>query len=332
MGSIIVCTGFKEFDAARAGNFGYGKLPNVVTSYDMERMLKTGRVVMKDGRTPKYVTIINCVGSRSEEFNKYCSRVCCMTALKYANEIRSAVPDVRVTNLYTDMNAFGKGCEDFYRRSSERQSVFMMYDKHTPPTVVAAGKHDGCAMLVNLKEMLSGEEVEIPADMVVLMVGMEAREDSAKVARLVNISRDKDGWFIESLPKLDPVSTTTDGVFIAGACASPKDIPETVAQARATTARILAKISQGMIWVEPVYAEIDEDKCSGCRMCNELCPYSAIEYDPEKKRSHIISVMCKACGTCVAACPSGAITARHFTDKQIFEQIEGVLEWASSHV
>jgi len=332
MGSIIVCTGFKEFDATRAGNFGYGKLPNVVTSYDMEKMLKTGRVVMKDGRTPKYVTIINCVGSRSEEFNRYCSRVCCMTALKYANEIRSAVPDVRVTNLYTDMNAFGKGCEDFYRRSSERQSVFMMYDKHKPPTVVAAGKHDGCAMLVNLKEMLSGEEVEIPADMVVLMVGMETREDSAKVARLVNISRDKDGWFIESHPKLDPVSTTTDGVFIAGACASPKDIPETVAQARATTARILAKISQGMIWVEPVYAEIDEDKCSGCRMCNELCPYSAIEYDPEKKRSHIISVMCKACGTCVAACPSGAITARHFTDKQIFEQIEGVLEWASSHV
>jgi len=332
MGSIIVCTGFKEFDATRAGQFGYGKLPNVVTSYDMERMLKTGRVVMKDGRTPKYVTIINCVGSRSEEFNKYCSRVCCMTALKYANEIRSAAPEVRVTNLYTDMNAFGKGCEDFYRRSAEAQAVFMMYDKHNPPTVAAAGKADGCAMLVKLNETLSGEEVEIPADMVVLMVGMEAREDSAKVARLVNISRDKDGWFIESHPKLDPVSTTTDGVFIAGACASPKDIPETVAQARATTARILAKISQGMIWVEPVYAEINEDLCSGCRMCNELCPYSAIEYDPVKKRSHIISVMCKACGTCVAACPSGAITARHFTDTQIFEQIEGVLEWASSHV
>jgi heterodisulfide reductase subunit A len=331
MGSIIVCTGFKEFDATRAASFGYGKLPNVVTSYDMEKMLKTGRVVMKDGRTPKYVTIVNCVGSRSEQFNKYCSRVCCMTALKYANEIRSAVPDARVTNLYTDMNAFGKGCEDFYRRSSERQSVFMMYDKHNPPTVVPARKEDGCNMLVRLNEMLSGEEVEIPADMVVLMVGMEAREDSAKVARLVNISRDKDGWFIESHPKLDPVSTTTDGVFIAGACASPKDIPETVAQARATTARILAKISQGMIWVEPVYAEIDEEKCSGCRMCNELCPYSAIEYDPVKKRSHIISVMCKACGTCVAACPSGAIKARHFTDKQIFEQIEGVLEWASSH-
>jgi len=332
MGSIIVCTGFKEFDATRAARLGYGKLPNVVTSYDMEKMLKNGRVVTKDGRSPKYVTIVNCVGSRSEEFNKYCSRVCCMTALKYANEIKSAVPDVRITNLYTDMNAFGKGCEDFYRRSSEAQSVFMMYDKHNPPAVSAAGKKDGCNMLVNLNETLSGEEIEIPSDLVVLMVGMEAREDSGKVARLVNISRDKDGWFIESHPKLDPVSTTTDGVFIAGACCSPKDIPETVAQARATTARILAKISQGMIWVEPVYAEINEDLCSGCRMCNELCPYSAIEFDEVKKRSHIIGVMCKACGTCVAACPSSAITARHFTDTQIFEQIEGVLEWASSHV
>ena len=331
MGSIIVCTGFQEFDASKAARFGYGKLPNVVTSYDLEKMLRTGRVQTRDGRAPKYVTIINCVGSRSEEFNRYCSRVCCMTALKYGNEIRSAVPNVRITNLYTDMNAFGKGCEDFYMRSAEKEAVFMMYDKHNPPTVSAAGRKDDFGLLVKVDEKLSGEEVEVPADLVVLMVGMQARDDSAKVARLVNISRDKDGWFIESHPKLDPVSTTTDGVFIAGACSSPKDIPETVAQARATTARILAKICQGMIWVEPVYAEIDENACSGCRMCNELCPYSAIEYDPVKKRSHIISVMCKACGTCVAACPSGAIKARHFTDQQIFEQIEGVLEWASSH-
>jgi len=254
-----------------------------------------------------------------------------MAALKYANEIKSAVPDAFITNLYTDMNAFGKGCEDFYRRSSERNTIFMMFDKHNPPAVSAAGKGEGFGMLVKVNETLSGEEVEIPADMIVLMVGMETREDSANVARLVNISRDKDGWFIESHPKLDPVATSTDGVFIAGACASPKDIPDTVAQARATTARILAKICQGEIWVEPVYAEVNEDLCSGCRVCNELCPYSAIDYDAEKKRSKIISVMCKSCGCCVAGCPSGAIKARHFTDKQIFEQIEGVLEWASSH-
>jgi heterodisulfide reductase subunit A len=218
-----------------------------------------------------------------------------MTALKYANEIRSAVPMPGHEPLHRH-ERFGKGCEDFYRRSSERQSVFMMFDKHTPPTVTAAGKNDGCAMLVNLKEMLSGEEVEIPADLVVLMVGMEAREDSAKVARLVNISRDKDGWFIESHPKLDPVSTTTDGVFIAGACSSPKDIPETVAQAARHHGPDPGEDQPGDDLGGAGLREIDEEKCSGCRMCNELCPYSAIEYDPVKKRSHIITSCARRAG------------------------------------
>lgn len=331
-GSIVVCTGFEPFDAAKTSRYGYGILPNVITSYELERMLREGKVQTKGGRLPRYVTIVHCVGSRSKETHPYCSRVCCMTALKYGHEIRSAVPGVKITNLYTDMNAFGKGCEDFYRRSSERDTIFMMYDKWNRGKVKPAGKNDGCELLMVVKEMLSGEEVEIPSDLVVLMVGMEARADSAQVARLVNISRDKDGWFIESHPKLDPVATTTDGVFIAGACQAPKDIPDTVAQARATVARILAKICHGEIEVAPVFAEVDENLCSGCRMCNELCPYQAIVYEEKTKRSNVISVMCKACGTCVAACPSGAIKARHFTDRQICEQIEGVLEWDSSHV
>lgn len=332
VGSIVVCTGFQEFDASRVARFGYGRLPNVITSFELERMLRQGRVLTRDGRPPKYVTLINCVGSRSAEYNHYCSRVCCMTALKYGHEIRSAIPDAYIHNLYTDMNAFGKGCEDFYLRSAERSAIFMMYGQNAPPTIMSARPEDGCGLLVRMHEILSGEEVEIPADLVVLMVGMEARSDSAQVARLVNISRDKDGWFIESHPKLDPVATTTDGVFIAGACQAPKEISETVAQARATAARILAKICHGEIEVAPVFAEVDENFCSGCRMCNELCPYAAIEYSEEKKRSHVISVMCKACGACVAACPSGAIKGRHFTDRQICEQIEGVLEWDSSHV
>ncbi len=331
VGSIVVCTGFQEFDACRVARFGYGRLPNVLTSYELERMLREGRVLTRDGRVPKYVTMINCVGSRSAEYNPYCSRVCCMTALKYGHEIRSAIPNVYIHNLYTDMNAFGKGCEDFYRRSAERNAIFMMYGRNNPPTIVSARAGDGCGLLVRMHEKLSGEDVEIPADLVVLMVGMETRSDSARVARLVNISRDKDGWFIESHPKLDPVATTTDGVFIAGACQAPKDIPESVAQARAAAARILAKICHGEIEVAPVFAEVDENFCSGCRMCNELCPYAAIEYDEATRRSHVISVMCKACGTCVAGCPSGAIKGRHFTDRQICEQIEGVLEWASSH-
>jgi heterodisulfide reductase subunit A2 len=325
VGNVIVATGYKEFDASRVTHYGYGKLPNVITSFDFEKMLRAGRIQTSDGKAPQYVAIIHCVGSRSKEFHTYCSRVCCMTALKYAQEVKSAIPDCYVSDVYIDMHAFGKGHEDFYRRGSEAKTLFLMYGKNDHPVIRKAGPGDDCDMLIEVNEKLSGETIEIPADLVILMVGMEARPDSEAVARLVNISRDKDGWFIESHPKLDPVATTTDGIYIAGACAAPKDIPDSVAQARAAAGRILARAIRGVIDIDAVFAEVDEDKCSGCRICNNLCPYSAITYDLDKKRSSVISALCKACGACVAACPSKAITARHFTDEQIFAQIEGVL-------
>ncbi|MBN2399961.1 MAG: CoB--CoM heterodisulfide reductase iron-sulfur subunit A family protein [Candidatus Aminicenantes bacterium] len=325
VGNVIVCTGYREFAAERVTHFGYGKLPDVITSFDFEKMLQAGRIECCDGTIPKYAAIIHCVGSRSAEFHGYCSRVCCMTALKYVHEIKSAVPSCYVSDLYIDMHAFGKGHEDFYRRTSEVKTMFLMFGKGDHPIIRSAGPKDDCKMLIEVNEQLSGELIEIPADLVILMVGMEAQEDAMETARLVNISQDKEGWFIESHPKLDPVATTTDGIFIAGTCVAPKDIPDTVAQARAAAARILARIAKGKIAVDAVYAEISDDACSGCRICNELCPYSAIEYDDKKKRSHVISAMCKACGACVAACPSGAIKGRHFTDQQILAQIEGVL-------
>jgi heterodisulfide reductase subunit A2 len=325
LGNVVVATGYKEFDAGRVTHYGYGKLPNVITSFEFERMLRAGRVETKDGRLPQYAAIIHCVGSRSKEFHGYCSRVCCMTALKYANEIKSAVPTCYVSDLYIDMHAFGKGCEDFYKQSSEVKTMFLMYGKGDHPVIRKAAPADDCDMLIEVEEKLSGEHIEIPADLVILMVGMEARADSTEVAHLVNISQDKSGWFIESHPKLDPVATTTDGVYIVGTCVAPKDIPDTVAQARAAAARILAKIAKGKIEIDGVFAEVREEQCSGCRMCNELCPYSAIEFDAGKKRSHVIPAACKACGACVAACPSAAIKGRHFTDAQIYAQIEGVL-------
>ncbi len=325
VGSVVVCTGYKEFDASRITHYGYGKLPNVITSFEFEGMLRTGRIETKDGRTPQYFAIVHCVGSRNREFHGYCSRVCCMTALKYAHEIKSAIPTAYVSDVYIDMHAFGKGHEDFYRQSSEAKTLFLMYDKNEHPVIKRAGPKDDCEMLIEVNERLSGEVIEIPADMVILMVGMEARPDADHVARLVNISQDKEGWFIESHPKLDPVATTTEGVYIAGTCAAPKDIPDTVAQARAATARILAKIAREKIEIDAVFAEVDEEHCSGCRVCNELCPYSAIEFNESLRHSRVNSALCKACGTCVAACPSGVITARHFTDRQILAQIEGIL-------
>jgi len=325
IGNVIVCTGYKEFDASRITHYGYGKLPNVITSFELEQMIRAGKIETREGRKPRYVAIIHCVGSRSQEFHSYCSRVCCMTALKYVHEIKSAIPNCYVSDIYIDMHAFGKGHEDFYRRSSEVKTLFLMYEKNDRPVIRRAGPKDDCEMLIEVSEKLSGEQIEIPADLVVLMVGMEAREDSGEVAHLVNISRDKDGWFIESHPKLEPVATTTDGVFIAGTCVSPKDIPDTVAQARAAAARILSKIAKGKIEVEAVFSEVNEKLCSGCRFCNLLCPFSAIEFNELEKHSHIISALCKACGVCVAACPSSAIKGRHFSDKQIMAQIDGLI-------
>jgi len=322
-GSILVCTGYKEFDASKIEAYGYGRLPDVVTSFEFEAMLKAGKIVTKAGKTPRNVAIIHCVGARSNEHHPYCSRVCCTTALKFALEIKSALPEAHVANLYTDMESFGKGCEDFYRRCAEAKTAFFMFDKHHLPAVRKAS--DGSEMLISMRERLTGEEIEVPADLVVLMVAMEPREDSSKVARLVNISGDKDGWFIEAHPKLDPVATTTDGVYIAGACQFPKDIPESATQARAAVARILAKVAQGKIAVDAIYSEVNPKLCAGCKTCVGMCAYGAIEYNDEKHVSNIISAVCKACGCCAAACPAGAIKVRHFTDEQIYAQIEGVL-------
>jgi len=325
IGNVVVCTGYKEFDASRIVHYGYGKLPNVITSFEFEKMLRAGKIKTREGKTPRYVAIIHCVGSRSQEFHTYCSRVCCMTALKYAHEIKSALPECYVSDVYIDMHAFGKGHEDFYRSSSAAKTLFLMYEKGDRPVIHKAGPKDDCEMLIEVNEKLSGEVIEIPADIVILMVGMEAREDSYEVARIVNISQDKDGWFIESHPKLEPVATTTDGVFIAGTCVAPKDIPDTVAQARAAAARILARIAKEKIEIDALYSEVNPNLCSGCRLCNQLCPYNAIEFIEEKKQSHVISALCKGCGVCVAACPSSAIKGRHFTDQQILAQVDGLL-------
>jgi heterodisulfide reductase subunit A len=324
-GSVLVCTGYKEFDASRIEQYGYGRLPDVITSFELEAMLRSGKLQTKAGKQPRYVSIVHCVGSRSDKFHPYCSRVCCTAGLKYAFEVKSALPAVHVSNLYSDMESFGKGCEDFYKKAAEARTSFVMFNKHDLPVIREAAPSDGCNMLITLKEQLSGEEIEMPADLVVLMVSMEPREDASTVARLVNISCDKDGWFIESHPKLDPVATTTDGVYIAGACQFPRDIPESVVQGRAAVARILAKVAQGKIAVDAIYSEVQEKLCSGCRTCNSMCPYGAIEYISDKHLSHIISAVCKACGCCAAACPAGAIKVRHYTDEQIYGQIEGVL-------
>lgn len=324
-GNVVVATGLKTYDPSPMENYGYGKFPNVVTSVEFEKMLLEGKILTKEGKVPKEVAIIHCVGSRNKDIHEYCSRTCCMTALKYANQVCSALPGVNVYELYMDMRAFGKGCEEFYASSSRRNIMFLMFDKEALPIVKKAPAGDTCNLVIEMNERLSGEAVEVPADLVVLMVGAEAQENAKDVAHAVGVSMCGNDFFIEKHPKLDPVATTTDGVYIVGGCQGPKDIPDSVAQARAAASRILGTIAQGEVSVEVTTAVVNEDLCCGCQTCIKVCPYSAVKYDEEKKVSAVNEVLCKGCGTCGSTCPTGAIRSRHFTDQQILSQIEGLM-------
>lgn len=325
-GNVIVATGLKAFDPSGIEQYGYGKLADVYTSSEFELMLKSGTIKTSGGFTPNHIAIIHCVGSRNKNYHEYCSRVCCMTALKFANQICSALPKSSVYEIYADMRAFGKGCEEFYAKTSQSGVVFMMFDQQEElPLIRRARPDDYCDMVIEMRERLSNEKVEVPADMVILMTSMEGQDNAKEVAHAAGISMCGNEFYIEKHPKLDPVATTTDGVYIAGTCQGPKDIADSIAQAEAAAARALATISQRNVEVEVTTAVVNEDICCGCQTCIKVCPYSAISFDEEKNVSVVNEVLCKGCGTCGSTCPTGAIRCRHFTDQQILSQIEGLM-------
>jgi heterodisulfide reductase subunit A len=332
-GNIIVATGLKPFDPSSVDLHSYGKLPNVVTSVEFEQMLKSGKIETKAGKVPRGIAIIHCVGSRNNDYHEYCSRTCCMLGLKYANQIRTALPDTHVYEIYADMRSFGKGCEELYAETAKRGVMFLNFDQREGiPQITKGNPDDCCEMLIEMKERLSNTNIEVPADMVVLLVGMEARDDAKDVAHHVGVSKCGNDFFIERHPKLDPVATTTDGVYIVGSCQGPKDITDSVAQARAAAARVLITITQGSVEVELTTAVVNEDLCCGCQTCVNVCPYTAISFDEEKSVSVVNEILCKGCGTCGSACPTGAIRARHFTDEQILSQIKGIMSTEMTEV
>jgi len=325
-GNIIVATGLKTYNPEDLENYSFTRLPNIVTSIDFEKRLKEGKLLTSEGKVPRHVAIIHCVGSRNKEYKEYCSRVCCMTGLKYANQIRSALPDTSVYEIYADMRAFGKGCEEFYEETSRKNIMFLMYDQQGKlPEITKARSKDNCNMLINMKEQLSGEDIEVPADMIVLMTAMESHDNAKEIAHAVGISMCGNEFYIEKHPKLDPVATTTDGVYIVGCCQGPKDITESISQAWAASSRVLATIAVGKVEVEVTTAKVNEDLCCGCQTCINVCPYTAISFDEEKTVSVVNEVLCKGCGTCGSTCPTGAIRCSHFTDQQIMSQIEGLM-------
>lgn len=323
-GNIILATGLRQFDPSMMNNYGYGKYHNVITSLEFEKKISTGGLNLPlNNGSPGRVAIIHCVGSRNEDYKPYCSRTCCTTALKYANQVRAAFPDADIFEIYADMRTFGKGCEEFYNRTARNGTVFMMYDQRGELPRILPGSNGG--VMISFNERLSGEDVIVPAELVILMTAMESHEDARETARKTGVSLCGNEFFIEKHPKLDPVATTTGGVYIAGSCQGPKDITDSVAQAKAAAARILATIAQGSVEVEVITAHVNDAICCGCQTCISVCPYSAIEFDQENNVSLVNEILCKGCGTCGSACPTGAIRSRHFTDQQILSQIEGLL-------
>ncbi len=327
-GSIIVATGYSLFDPSIIYQYGYKRLDNVLTSLEFERIVSSfgptdGNIRLKDGSTPQGIAIIHCVGSRDKNYHDYCSRVCCMYALKYSHLIKEKI-NAEVYQMYIDMRCFGKGYEEFYERVSE-EGVNFIRGKVAQVTDRAVSEEEKGKLIVVVEDTLLGRVVRVAVDMVILCPAMESQPDAEAVTRLFNINRSADGFFLEKHPKLDPVATTTDGVFVVGCCQGPKDIPDTVAQASAAASRVLSMISKGKTEVEAATAVIDERNCSGCQFCKLICSYSAISFDEEKGVCRVNEALCKGCGTCVGSCPSDAIGLNHFTNEQILAQMEGLL-------
>jgi len=325
VGAIIVATGYDAFDARRKPELGYGRYPGVVTALEFERMAATdgptgGRIVVPGtDRQPQQVAFIHCVGSRDKQVgNAYCSRVCCMYTAKQANVILDQLPDARVTVFYMDVRAFTKGGEEFYDRARGRG---VRYRRGNPSEIY---ERDG-VLVVRAEDTLLRRTVEVEADLVVLAVGLEPGAAGADVAKMLKLSRTGDGFLAEAHPKLRPVDTTSDGIFLAGTCQGPKDIPDTVAQAKAAASSALIPLSRGKAKVEAIISSVNRELCVGCGLCEVACAYSALSLHAWRGIMTINEVLCKGCGACSVACPSKAITLGHFTQKQTLAMLDAML-------
>ena len=313
-GAIIVATGYDVFDPRKRPELGYGQYPQVVTTLEFERMAASGEFG-SNGRQPTRVVFIQCVGSRDRlQKNNYCSRVCCMVTARQAKTVREALPQADVTVFYMDVRAYGKGFEEFY--DAVRESG-VLYRRGNPSEIIRHGDK----LLVRAEDTFLGEEVEVEADLVVLAVGMTPRQDASAIAGLFKLSRSADGFLLEAHPKLRPVDTAVAGVYLAGCCQGPKDITESIAQARAAAAAAMIPLMRGQVTVEAATSFIDEELCAGCGQCATVCAFGALSLHPVRGVMIANPVLCQGCGACAAACPSGAINVHHFTFDQFMAQI-----------
>ena len=325
VGTIIVATGYDPFNPERKPEFGYGDYPGVISALEFERLAAKngpsgGRIVIPGtDRAPEHVAFVHCVGSRDKLLgNEYCSRVCCMYTAKQANVVRDQLPDSRVTVFYMDVRAFTKGGEEFYDRARARG---VRYRRANPSEIYQRGDK----LVLRAEDTLLQRTVEVEADMVVLAVGLEPGAGGTAISKMLKLSCSGDQFLAEAHPKLRPVDTTSDGIFLAGTCQGPKDIPDTVAQAKAAASSALIPLSRGKATVEAIVSSVDQELCVGCALCEPACPYGALSLHSWRGIMTINEVLCKGCGACTVACPSKAITLGHFTQKQTLAMLDAML-------
>jgi heterodisulfide reductase subunit A len=336
VGSIILATGYDVMDPTPLKQYGYGKYPNVFTALEFERLSNAtgptgGKIMIRDEqgeftRVPQSVALLHCIGSRDVNYHEYCSRVCCMYALKYTHLIKEKVGhDTQVFDFYIDMRCFGEGYEEFYRRCQEEGTIFIR-GKVAEVTDGAERPAEQGKLVAVGEDTLLGRRLRVPVDMVVLCTAIQARHDAGDVGRIFGVNQGGDGFFLEEHPKLGPLNTATDGVFLAGCCQKPMDIPDTVSQASGAASKALSLAARGKVEVPPTISWIDPDICVGCQVCIGLCPYGAIEFNERVGISEVNPAVCKGCGSCSGFCPSGAAGCRHFTSRQIFAEIDGIMD------
>jgi len=327
VGAIVVATGADLYDCGKIPNLGYGKLPDVYTSLEFERIAASngptdGEIRLKNGKAPKSVAIVHCVGSLDPNHREYCSGVCCQYAFKFSHLLSDKLPGVKIAHLYKELAVAGKDGAKLYAHARHAKSTdFIRYADIKDMQI--SGAKEGTT--IQLKDS-AGKEQKLAADMVILCPASVPAAESAAIARVLELATDRTGFFEELHGRTDAAQSKLKGIYLAGTCQAPGDIQRSMSQGMAAAGYALSGLVPGRkLEIQPIVACIDPDKCSGCRVCVAVCPYKAISYDEERKGAQVNDVLCHGCGTCVAACPAGVATANHFTNKEILAEIEGVL-------
>lgn len=331
VGTILVATGFNVFDPTPLEEYGYGRYENILTALELERLTNSsgptvGEVIRpSDKKTPKSIAFVQCVGSRDSRYHIYCSGFCCMYTIKNAIALKTTYPDMEVAIFYMDIRTPAKGYEEFYQRARDMGIRFI---QGRPSAIIEDPETKN--LLIRAEDISLGQMVEVESEMVVLSTAAIPRPDAEELSSVLTIPRDPSGFYMEYHPKLKPIDTPTEGIFLAGAAQGPKDIPSSVAQGSAAASRASRVLSSGYWEIEPIVACVWPDRCiraeggDKCGICATKCPYNAIVIEPGKV-AEVIPAKCHGCGACVAECPQNAITQMHFTDAQVLAQIHALL-------